>query len=69
MNPDPETTRVVRAEQFARRVGLLRSRGYTRVEAEARIAAEDPHLACAAEQLRHPADRHLEIFRRFFPPT
>ena len=67
MNPDADTTRIVRAEQFERALERLLAAGYTRPEAEARLALEEPHLACAAEQLRQPPERWDEIRARFFP--
>ena len=67
MNPDADTTRIVRAEQFERALQRLLAAGYARAEAEARLALEEPHLACAAEQLRQPPERWDEIRARFFP--
>jgi hypothetical protein len=65
MNPDADTTRIVRAEQFEREVARLLARGLERGTAELQVALEHPHLACAVEQLRHPAELHAEIARRF----
>ena len=58
MNPDPDTTRVVRAEAFERRVAQLMATGFERSVAELQVAFEAPHLACAYEQLRQPVELH-----------
>jgi hypothetical protein len=65
VNPDADTQRVVWAEAFARRVAWLVARGSTREAAEVMVGVEHPHLACAAEQLRHPPERWREIQARW----
>lgn len=66
MNPDADTTRLVRAEQFEREVARRVRRGYSRDLAELEVGLEAPHLACAREQLEQPPERHAEIAARWF---
>lgn len=54
VNPDADTTRIVRAEAFERRVAALRARGVDRDVAEVWVGCEEPHLARAWEELQHP---------------
>ena len=67
MNPDPDATRVVRAEAFGREVGRRVARGYSLELAQLEVALLEPHLACAKEQLEAPPERHAEILARWFP--
>ena len=67
MNPDADTTRLIRAEQFAREVAGRVARGYDMVLAELEVGLLEPHLACAAEQILHPPEQHQEILQRWFP--
>lgn len=67
MNPDADTTRLVWAEQFEREVEARVARGYERSLAELELGLTEPHLACAAEQLRHAPADHAAIHARWFP--
>lgn len=69
MNPDADTTRQVRAEQFAREVAARVARGLSPELAELEVGLLEPHLACAHEQLQHPPEHHAEILARWFPES
>lgn len=63
VNPDADTTRIVRAEQFLRLVERLEREGLDRVSAELAVALAEPHLACAYEQLRHEPGQYDVVAR------
>ena len=63
MNPDPDTTRQVRAEQFERLMAKWIAKGLSATIASMQVALEHPHLACAAEQMRHPPELQDEVQR------
>lgn len=63
VNPDADTTRIVRAEAFERRVAALRARGVDRDVAEVWVGCEEPHLARAWEELQHPPELWPTIAR------
>jgi hypothetical protein len=65
VNPDADTMRAVWAEGFFRRVTQLVAEGLDRDSAEVQVGFEEPHLACAVEQLAHPTEEWPEIQRRW----
>jgi hypothetical protein len=67
VNPDADVTRIVRAEQFEREVARRVAKGYSRELAELEVGLQEPHLACAAEQIRRPEEEHAAILERWFP--
>lgn len=65
MNPDADTTRIVRAEQFERRVAGLVGEGVEAEVAEVWVGFEEPYLARAWEELQHAPEERAEIQRRW----
>jgi hypothetical protein len=61
VNPDADTTRIVRAEQFERRVARLCAEGVDPSAAEVWVAFEEPHLAQAWEELQHSEEKRPSV--------